>query len=52
MSNSLKPHEALSCVAEIKKILLQKGQWLNVTEQYDSNGLKFIKIECSVKVKQ
>ena len=53
MSDSaLKHTEALSCIVEIKKILLPKGQYLDIQEQYKNGTLKFFKIEASIMVKE
>lgn len=54
MSNSsdLKQSEAQACIAEIKKLLLIKGQWFKVIEEYNSKGVKFYRVEASLKVRQ
>lgn len=43
--------EAKAVFGDIKKLLLTEGIWFTVSEVFEE-GLKFIKIEASVKVKQ
>jgi hypothetical protein len=43
--------EARAIMGDIKKLLLSKGIWFTVSEVFEE-GLKFVKIEASMKVKQ
>jgi len=43
--------EARAITSDIKKLLLTNGIWFTVSEVFEE-GLKFVKIEASVKVRQ
>ena len=47
----MKPEEAAVLFADIKKFLLIRGIWCTFSEVYE-DGLKFIRIEASIMVKQ
>lgn len=42
--------EARAITGDIKKLLITKGIWFTVSEVFEE-GLKFIKIEASMKIK-
>lgn len=50
--NALKFDEAMACAVQLKKLLLSKGQWFRYIEEYTNEGIKFLKIEGSIKIKQ
>lgn len=43
--------KARSITGDIKKLLISEGIWFTVSEIFEE-GLKFIKIEASIKVRQ
>lgn len=49
-TSDMLPQDAEACAKELRDFLTSRGIWYNVTEIHES-GLRFIKLEVSIKIK-
>lgn len=50
--SDLTQQQAITLAQDIKKLLLNNGQWGKITEEFNSDGVKFYRIEGSIKVRK